>query len=298
MPAQRTAPGAFSGTGLCCGAVAARTSASALFPAEKQLVACRCVLRASRPRRRQSQHSAPPRAPLRAVRARAPAWQAASGPGCALAKPGGGRAKHTQVGAPQHAGRARAAPNSAARRVMPFCCQNGTARTAPPPSPCPSPQVPSTRVYSYILQMSIPEGGGRTAYFAAFRVRYVCFGFSGHTAPAAAVWSGGVRGPGSGGRGWRALGWARCRRERGGGAAVPRPCIAGSVGGRRGARCCCACGVRVAEPLCVAWWGPLTIVEAARAGAGGGVEGARVCWWALLSTGGVYRRLSASCDTG
>ena len=176
MPAQRTAPGAFSGTGLGCGAVAARTSASALFPAEKQLVACRCVLRASRPRRRQSQHSAPPRAPLRAVRARAPAWQAASGPGCALAKPGGGRAKHTQVGAPQHAGRARAAPNSAARRVMPFCCQNGTARTAPPPSPCPSPQVPSTRVYSYILQMSIPEGGGRTAYFAAFRVRYVCSG--------------------------------------------------------------------------------------------------------------------------
>ena len=65
-----------------------------------------------------------------------------------------------------------------------------------------------------------------------------------------------------------------------------------------------------AEPLCVVWWGPLTIVEAARAGAGGGVEGARVqrvrrpgvCsamrWWALLSTGGVYRRLSASCDTG
>jgi len=49
-----------------------------------------------------------------------------------------------------------------------------------------------------------------------------------------------------------------------------------------------------AEPLCVAWWGPLTIVEAARVGAGGGVEGARVCWWALLSTGGVYRRLSAS----
>ena len=31
-----------------------------------------------------------------------------------------------------------------------------------------------------------------------------------------------------------------------------------------------------AEPLCVVWWGPLTIVEAARAGAGGGVEGARV----------------------
>jgi hypothetical protein len=31
-----------------------------------------------------------------------------------------------------------------------------------------------------------------------------------------------------------------------------------------------------AEPLCVAWWGPLTIVGAARAGAGGGVEGARV----------------------
>ena len=64
-----------------------------------------------------------------------------------------------------------------------------------------------------------------------------------------------------------------------------------------------------AEPLCVAWWGPLTIVEAARAGTGGGVEGARVqrvrradacsamCWWALLSTS-VYRLLSASCDTG
>ena len=46
-----------------------------------------------------------------------------------------------------------------------------------------------------------------------------------------------------------------------------------------------------------AWWGASTIVEAARAGAGGGVEGARVqrvrwtdvcsamCWWALLSTG-------------
>ena len=47
-----------------------------------------------------------------------------------------------------------------------------------------------------------------------------------------------------------------------------------------------------AEPLCVVWWGPLTIVEAARAGAGVGVEGV------LLSTGGVYRRLSASCDTG
>jgi hypothetical protein len=40
-------------------------------------------------------------------------------------------------------------------------------------------------------------------------------------------WSGGVRGPGSGGRGWRALGWARCLRGRGGSAAVPRPCIAG-----------------------------------------------------------------------
>ena len=65
-----------------------------------------------------------------------------------------------------------------------------------------------------------------------------------------------------------------------------------------------------AEPLCVAWWGASTVVEAERAGAGGGVEGARVqrvrragvcaamCWWALLSTGGVYRRLSASCDTG
>ncbi len=34
-----------------------------------------------------------------------------------------------------------------------------------------------------------------------------------------------VRGPGSGGRGWRALGWARCLRERGGGAAVPLLCI-------------------------------------------------------------------------
>ena len=38
---------------------------------------------------------------------------------------------------------------------------------------------------------------------------------------------GDVRGPGSGGRGWRALGWARCLRGRGGSAAVPRPCIAG-----------------------------------------------------------------------
>ena len=65
-----------------------------------------------------------------------------------------------------------------------------------------------------------------------------------------------------------------------------------------------------AESLCAAWWGASTIVEAARAGDGGGVEGAGVqrmqrtdvcsamCWWALLSTGGVYRRLRASCDTG
>ncbi len=45
-------------------------------------------------------------------------------------------------------------------------------------------------------------------------------------------WSGGVRVPGSGGRGLRALGGSRCLRERGGGAAVSRPCIAGfrSVG--------------------------------------------------------------------
>ena len=61
-----------------------------------------------------------------------------------------------------------------------------------------------------------------------------------------------------------------------------------------------------AESLRAAWWGASTIVEAARAGAGGGVEGAGVqrmqrpdvcsamCWWALLSTGGVYRRLRAS----
>ena len=82
---------------------------------------------------------------------------------------------------------------------------------------------------------------------------------------------------------------------------MPRPCIAGFWGGRGvcaggvGARPCrghalrgfgrwasgCAlllCVRRAggAEPLCVVWWGPLTIVEAARAGAGGGVEGARV----------------------
>ena len=108
--------------------------------------------------------------------------------------------------------------------------------------------------------------------------------------------------PGSGGRGRSALGCARCLRERGGGAV---PCIAGfqSVGVE----------VRAAAARvewCAAWWGASTIVEAARAGAGGGVEGAGVqrmqrtdvcsamCWWALLSTGGVYRRLSASCDTG
>ena len=65
-----------------------------------------------------------------------------------------------------------------------------------------------------------------------------------------------------------------------------------------------------AETLRAAWWGASAIVEAARAGAGGGVEGDRVqrvrradvysatCWWALLSTSGVYRRLSATCDTG
>ena len=40
-------------------------------------------------------------------------------------------------------------------------------------------------------------------------------------------WSGGVRGPGSGGRGWRALGCAQCLRGRGEGAAASRPCIAG-----------------------------------------------------------------------
>ena len=58
-------------------------------------------------------------------------------------------------------------------------------------------------------------------------------------------WSGGVRGPGSGGRGWRALGWAQCLRERGGVAAVPRPCIAGfrSVGvGVRAAAARAECG--------------------------------------------------------
>jgi hypothetical protein len=129
----------------------------------------------------------------------------------------------------------------------------------------------------------------------------------------------------------------RCRAGGAAACAGPGRAVAGDVrwGGRGvcasgvGARPCrgpalqgfgrwasgCALLLRVrsaggAEPLRVAWWGPSAIVEAARAGAGGGVEGARVqrvrradvcsamCWWALLSTGGVYRRLRASCDTG
>jgi hypothetical protein len=46
-------------------------------------------------------------------------------------------------------------------------------------------------------------------------------------------WGGDVRGPGSGGRGWRALGCARCLRGRGGGAAASGPTLQGFGRARR-----------------------------------------------------------------
>jgi len=48
-----------------------------------------------------------------------------------------------------------------------------------------------------------------------------------------AHFSGGVRGPGSGGYGWRALGRAQCLRERGEGAAASRPALQGFRRARR-----------------------------------------------------------------
>ena len=66
----------------------------------------------------------------------------------------------------------------------------------------------------------------------------------------------------------------------GGGGGVARPCRGHALQGFGWASGCalllCVRREGGAEPLCVVWWGPLTIVEAARAGAGGGVEGARV----------------------
>ena len=94
-----------------------------------------------------------------------------------------------------------------------------------------------------------------------------------------------------------------------------RPCLGPALQGFRRWASGCALLLRGrsaggAESLRAAGWGASTIVVVTRACAGGGVEGAGVqcvqradvcsamCWWALLSTGGVYRRLSASCDTG
>ena len=51
-----------------------------------------------------------------------------------------------------------------------------------------------------------------------------------------------------------------------------------------------------AEPLCVVWWGPLTIVEAARAGAGGGVEGAGGLFGHVLVGSSLHRRRVSTAE--